>query len=69
MNGVMLGIGLGVLRNLKMDPKTFIENVCADYVTNGTLAAIWSEYISKSIEPKIVQITHKATYVCNGKLY
>lgn len=67
MNGVMMGIGIGILRNLKMDPEAPLENVCADYVTNGTLAAIWSEDSVKRIEPKIVHITHKANHVTVGK--
>lgn len=59
LNGIMLGIGIGFLRNLKIDANIPMENVCGDYVTNGTLAAIWHENLAKPVEAKIVNITHK----------
>lgn len=59
LNGIMLGIGIGFLRNLKIDANIPMENVCGDYVTNGTLAAIWHENLAKPVEAKIVHITHK----------
>lgn len=67
MNGIMLGIGIGFLRNLKVNANLPVETVCGDYVTNGTLAAIWHEHLMKPMETKIVNITHKGREMKVGK--
>lgn len=55
MNGVTAGIGSGLLRNLFWK-NIELNIVCADLVTNGTLAVAWNtakEYSRESCEPKI----------------
>lgn len=39
----MVGVLIGLIRVSPMNPKLKIEVVCADFVTNGTLAAIWDK--------------------------
>lgn len=68
MNGVMLGIGIGFLRNLKIDANAPVENVHADYVTNGTLSAMWFDSQYKRNQPKVLHITHKGAPMTVGKL-
>lgn len=69
LNGIMTGIGIGFLRNLKIDVNAPMENVCGDYVTNGTLAAIWHEHLdlAKPADTKIVHITHKGRQLKVGE--
>lgn len=50
-----------------MDPHAPLENICADYVTNGTFAAVWAEDSAKRTEPKIIQITQKGKHVTVGE--
>lgn len=58
MNGVTAGIGSGLLRNLFWK-NIELNIVCADFVTNGSLAIGWytaNEYKRTIFEPKIYHI-------------
>lgn len=58
MNGVTAGIGSGLLRNLFWK-NIELNIVCADFVTNGSLACAWytaREYKRTIFEPKIYHI-------------
>ncbi|XP_055327151.1 fatty acyl-CoA reductase wat-like isoform X2 [Sitodiplosis mosellana] len=58
MNGVVAGIGGGLLRNLFFK-SVELNIVCADFVTNGSLAAAWhtcNEYGRNQFEAKIYHI-------------
>lgn len=58
MNGVTAGIGSGLLRNLFWK-NIELNIVCADFVTNGSLAIAWhtaTEYKRTIFEPKIYHI-------------
>lgn len=58
MNGVTSGIGSGLLRNLFWK-NIELNIVCADFVTNGSLAIGWhtaNEYHRTIFEPKIYHI-------------
>lgn len=67
MNGVTVGIGSGLLRNLYWK-NIELNVVCADFVTNGSLAIAWytaTEYERTIFEPKIYHINRasdKALY-------
>lgn len=59
MNGVTAGIGSGVLRNLFWK-NIELNIICADFVTNGSLAIAWYTAIEHKMhklnEPKIYHI-------------
>lgn len=58
MNGVTAGIGSGLLRNLFWK-NIQLNIVCADFVTNGSLAIAWhtaKEYHKSVLVPKIYHI-------------
>lgn len=44
LNGMLVACGLGFLRIMVFDPELKGDVVCADFVTNSTLAAIWDRY-------------------------
>lgn len=41
INGLCVGIGVGFLRHLHVRNDFVIDVICADFVTNTTLASIW----------------------------
>lgn len=43
LNGMLVAAGFGFLRIMFFDPAMRAEVVCADFVTNSTLAAIWDQ--------------------------
>lgn len=58
MNGVTAGIGSGLLRNLYWK-NIQLNVICADFVTNGSLAVAWYtavEYNKTIFEPKVYHI-------------
>lgn len=44
LNGMLVACGLGFLRIMVFDPELKGDVVCADFVTNSTLAAIWDRH-------------------------
>lgn len=64
---MMLGIGVGFLHNMKIDTDVPLENVHADYVTNGTLAAIWHARHTNPGNARILHVTHKGAPMTVGK--
>lgn len=44
LNGMLVACGLGFLRIMVFDRDLKGDVVCADFVTNSTLAAIWDRY-------------------------
>lgn len=74
INGLCVGIGVGFLRHLHVDNDFIIDIICADYVVNTTLAAIWysaKDYIAtdrKEIAPaEIYHVTSKGFKLTSGK--
>lgn len=75
MNGLCVGIGVGFLRHLHVADDYIIDIICADFVTNTTLAAIWTtvEKIEatqpKQIpEPQVYHATSKGFNLTSRKL-
>lgn len=44
---MLVACALGFLRIMVFDPRNKGEIVCADFVTNSTLAAIWDKHANK----------------------
>lgn len=71
--GLCVGIGVGFLRHLHVTNDFVIDIICADFVINTTLAAIWvcaDKYeasVPKRIpEPEIYHATSKRFYLTSG---
>lgn len=70
--GLCVGIGVGFLRHLHVTNDFVIDIICADYVTNTTLAAIRFtankyEMLKKVPEPEVYHVTSKGFYLTSGK--
>lgn len=62
LNGVLVACGMGVLRLMPLNHKLVGDIICADFVINSTLAAIWVTAIDernkiKPIEPEIYHVS------------
>lgn len=73
INGLCIGIGIGFIRNIYVDTDFPIEIICADYVINSTLAAIWAmaiEYIANEpripIKAEIFQVTRRGNLLTSS---
>lgn len=44
LNGMLVACGLGFLRIMVFDRDLKGDVICADFVTNSTLAAIWDRF-------------------------
>ncbi|XP_055387561.1 fatty acyl-CoA reductase wat-like [Condylostylus longicornis] len=68
LNGVLVACGTGVLRVMPFDRNLIGDVVCADHVTNSTLAAMWytdlkqKELNQKSIKNNIKEILNPEVY-------
>lgn len=74
VNGLCVGIGIGFLRHLHVQDDFIIDIICADFVTNTTLAAVWmtADKIEKSKikqipEPQVYHVTSKGFYLTSRK--
>lgn len=67
LNGILVACGLGVLRLLPIKENNVGDVVCADFVINSTLAALWSihEEHEESKESKKNEIVEKDPEVFN----
>lgn len=73
INGLCVGIGIGFLRHLNVKKDFAIDIICADYVINSTLAAIWvtaSKHLASApgvtIEPEIFHVTRQGFTLTPG---
>lgn len=61
INGMVVGTGLGFIKVSPCKSKSKNDVVCADFVTNGTLAAIWGKAEEKYLE--LHKITQKVLFL------
>lgn len=69
--GLCVGIGVGFLRHLHVTNDFVIDIICADFVINTTLAAIYytaDKYITlnKIPDPEVFHVTSKGFYLTSG---
>ncbi|XP_037035189.1 fatty acyl-CoA reductase wat-like isoform X2 [Bradysia coprophila] len=67
VNGVTMGVGLGFIK-VAMSNKHFrnIEVVCADFVTNGTLAAMWNKVNATNNANKMENVSFDSENTLTG---
>lgn len=74
INGLCVGIGVGFMRHLHVKKDFVIDVICADFVTNTTLAAIWlaaEKYQASGMQvvpaPEVYHVTSKGEALTSGK--
>lgn len=72
VNALCVGIGIGFLRHLHIQDDFIIDIICADFVVNTTLAAIWTtadkvEEIKQIPEPEVYHVTSKGFFLTSRK--
>lgn len=75
VNGLCVGIGIGFLRHLHIKKDFVIDVICADFVTNTTLASIWlaaEKYAANGSKvvpaPEVYNVTNKGYSLTTGIL-
>lgn len=71
INGLCVGIGVGFLRHLHVSNDFVIDIICADFVINTTLAAIWtaSDKMKETKQippPEVYHVTSKGFFLTSG---
>lgn len=74
LNGFMAGIAFGFIRTMRLNRFVNIDFICADFVTNSTLAIIWDVCKSRSTtgmipKAKIFHITSNSQNFFNTGIY
>lgn len=70
--GLLVGIGVGFLHHLHITNDFIIDIICADYVVNTSLAAIWlcaekHKKLQRIPDPEVFHVTSKGYYLTSGK--
>lgn len=56
VNGMLLGVGMGLIRILPFPSKTVVDCIPADYVSNATLAVAWATASKKPTDPHVTEV-------------
>lgn len=69
--GLCVGIGVGFLRHLHVTNDFIIDIICADFVVNTTLAAMWvvvekHASIQRIPDPEVFHATSKGFFLTSG---
>lgn len=73
-SGLCVGIGVGFLRHLHVSNDFVIDIICADFVINTTLSAIWlcaEKYatLKRIPDPEVFHVTSKGFYLTSGNIF